>query len=147
MPSIMEEYSTNPSYWQHDLISLLTRTLVLNISFKFWIWCENCDHKQSSDATTADAQAAALHRLTELDGVQSRLDGEIPSDHLAPLPVSSLHLSFAPVLLFYHAVLVPWGTKILTVGDGRSNGDDCMVPRGTSLVMGWLARVSHGGRV
>lgn len=51
MPSIMEEYSTNPSYWQHDLISLLTRT---------WYWTFRSNSEFGARIVTISNQAMLL---------------------------------------------------------------------------------------
>lgn len=51
MPSIMEEYSTNPSYWQHDLISLLTRT---------WYWTFRSNSEFGARIMTISNQAMLL---------------------------------------------------------------------------------------
>lgn len=51
MPSIIEEYSTNPSYWQHDLISLLTRT---------WYWTFRSNSEFGARIVTISNQAMLL---------------------------------------------------------------------------------------
>ena len=51
MPSIMEEYSTNPSYWQHDLISLPTRT---------WYWTFRSNSEFGARIVTISNQAMLL---------------------------------------------------------------------------------------
>lgn len=47
----MEEYSTNPSYWQHDLISLLTRT---------WYWTFRSNSEFGARIVTISNQAMLL---------------------------------------------------------------------------------------